>query len=251
MDAGRRREHLEFAPALRRCRLIRRYKRFLADVETPCGELLTIHCANTGAMTGCAVPGSAAWYSTSPNPRRKYAHTLELVRTAEGDLIGVNTGRANALVCEALAAGLVPGFPSGAAIRREVPVPGDAGRGRLDLLVGTGCGACTYVEVKTVTLKLADAGAFPDAVSARATRHLAALTRLAERGMGATLVYCVLHSGIRSVRPADEIDPAYGAALRRAAAAGVRILALGCRLSAMGIAPAGMLPVRLRSVCAG
>lgn len=202
-----------------------------------------MHCANTGAMTGCAVPGSPAWYSTAANPRRRYAHTLEMVRDAHGDLIAVNTSRANGLVAEALESGLLPGFRAGLPIRREVAIPGESTggkRGRFDLLAGE-----TYIEVKTVTLKAADSGAFPDAVSVRAMRHADALAELARQGLPTALVFCVLHSGIRAVRPADEIDPAYGGALRRAAAAGVAVLALRCDISLRGIVPADMLPVDL------
>lgn len=198
-----------------------------------------MHCANTGAMTGCAEPGSRVWYSTSANPRRKYAHTLELVEDADGDLIAVNTGRANALVADALEAGLLPGFRAGLPIRREVPIPGGDG-GRFDLLVGD-----TYIEVKTVTLKVAGGGAFPDAVSRRATRHVDALAALARAGRSTALVFCVLHTGIDAVRPADEIDPAYGVALRRASTAGVAIAALRCRISAQEIVPTDTVPVRL------
>lgn len=254
-----------FEPPLAQGVLLRRYKRFLADIAVAPRQgarrkHMTIHCANTGAMTGCAEPGSTVWYSTSSNPRRKYPHTLELVRDAEGNLIGVNTARANGLVVEAAAAGLVPGLPvaprrrppSAAAalahafLRREVAVAeAVAGeRGRFDLVVGD-----VFVEVKTVTLKVAGGsageGAFPDAVSVRATRHAAALTAAARGGRKAALVFCVLHAGIRWVRPADEIDPAYGAALRTAAASGVRVCALACRLSPRGISPRGPLPVRL------
>lgn len=225
-----------FASGLRRGALLRRYKRFLADVEVAGGRL-TIHCPNTGAMTGCATPGSDVWFSTSDNPKRRYAHTWELARSADQDWIGVNPGRANGVVAEALAAGRLAGFPAAARIDREVTVSGE--RGRLDLRVG---GA--FVEVKAVTLKVAaGVGAFPDAVSARATRHVELLTRLRRAGHAAALVFCVLHTGIRSVRPADEIDPAYGAALRVAAAAGVRLLALGCDVSSEGIVPTGQLPV--------
>lgn len=250
-----------FQPPLAQGVLLRRYKRFLADIEIGSGarrERMTIHCANTGAMTGCAEPGSAAWYSTSTNPRRKYAHTLELVRDADGDLIGVNTGHANGLVVEAVAAGTLPSLPppppepsqavgSGRAfLQREVEigeaVPGE--RGRFDLRVGD-----VFVEVKTVTLKVANGaageGAFPDAVSARATRHVAALAAAARGGRNSALVFCVLHTGIRFVRPADEIDPAYGTALRTAVASGVKVWALGCRISPRGIAPCGLLPVEL------
>ena len=258
---GDSRRFVIFQPRLARGTLLRRYKRFLADIETGSGarrKRMTIHCANTGAMTGCAEPGSPVWYSTSTNPRRKYAHTLELVRDFDGDLIGVNTGCANGLVAEAVAAGLLPGLPapppepsptvgSGRAfLQREVDI-GEAvtgERGRFDLRVGD-----SFVEVKTVTLKVANGaageGAFPDAVSARATRHVAALAAAARGGRNAALVFCVLHTGIRFVRPADEIDPTYGAALRAAAASGVKVCALGCRISPRGIAPCGLLPVEL------
>ena len=227
---------MRFEPALRQGLLLRRYKRFLADVETSNGRRMTIHCANTGAMTGCADPGSRIWYSTSANVRRKYRHSLEIVEDADGHLIGVNTARANGLVVEALSAGILPGFAGISPIRREVAIPGE--RGRFDLLVGD-----VFMEVKSVTLRLADSGAFPDAVSVRATRHVDALARLARSRVGAALVFCVLHNGIDRVRPADEIDPDYGRALRRAVDAGVCVLALRCSVSVDGIAPTGLLPV--------
>ena len=229
---------MRFEPLLRRATLIRRYKRFLADVEIGTGQTLTLHCPNTGAMTGCADPGSAAWYSTSANERRKYPHTLEIVEDRDGHLIGINSARANALVVEALAAGMLPRFPTNARVQREVAVPGQ--RGRFDLLVDD-----VFVEVKSVTLKLGDTGAFPDAVSVRATRHLNALAGLACRGRRAALVYCIQHTGIDRVRSADEIDPDYGRALRRAAAQGVHVVALRCCVTPLEIAPRGIVPVDL------
>ncbi len=233
---------MRFAPPLRRGILIRRYKRFLADIETTAGKPLTIHCPNTGGMLGCADPGSMIWYSTSDNPRRKYRHTLEIVRNADGDLIGVNTARANALVAEALSAGLVLGMPAGTSVRREVAIPEDGGR--FDLLAGD-----VFMEVKSVTLLLdgAGSGAFPDAVSIRATRHVEALARLARAGTRTALVFCVQHTGIETVRPADDIDPAYGQALRRAVGDGVQVAALRCRITPQEIVPAGLLPVMVGS----
>ena len=229
---------MRFAPSLQRATLIRRYKRFLADVKTDAGEPLTVHCPNTGAMTGCADPGSVAWYSTSGNPRRKYPHTLEIVGDRHGHLIGINSARANTLVVEALAAGIVPNFPANARVQREVTVPGC--QGRLDLRVDD-----VFVEVKSVTLKLADSGAFPDAVSARATRHLDTLARLARSGQRSALVFCVQHTGINAVRSADAIDPDYGRALRRAVADGVLVVAVRCRVTPLEIVPVGIVPVHL------
>lgn len=211
--------------------MIRRYKRFLADIIDQDGRRCTIHCANTGAMTGCAEPGSRVWYSTSDNPRRKYRHTLELVGTGDGELICVNTLRANNLFAEALVAGTVPAFSGSPSFRREVRLPG--ANDRLDFVIAGDDGQQDiYVEVKSATLKLAGGdGAFPDAVSERATRHANALATLAAAGQPAMLVFCVLHTGIRSVRPADEIDSAYGAALRRATSLGVAVMALRARIS--------------------
>ena len=220
--------------------MIRRYKRFLADIETESGRRITIHCPNTGAMLGCADPGSAIWYSTSDNPKRKYRHSLELVQSGEGDMIAVNTSRANGLVAEAIAEGLLPNVPPHTAIAREVAIPGAGGR--FDLHA-----AGTYIEVKSVTLKLPDSGAFPDAVSQRATRHVTELGRLARLGQRTALVFCVLHTGIDAVRPADEIDPAYGRALRVAAADGVAVWAIRFAVSVGGIVPLGRLPVILES----
>ena len=228
---------VEFTPPLSPGVLIRRYKRFLADVETARGERMTVHCANTGAMLGCADPGSPIWYSTSAAPRRKYRHGLELVQSAGGDLIVVNTARANAVAAEAAAAGLLGG-PPGAAVRREVTIAGVDGR--FDLAVGD-----AIVEVKSATLLLPDSGAFPDAVSERATRHVQALGGLARQGRRTVLAFCAMHAGIKAVRPADEIDPVYGAALRRAVADGMEVVALRCAISTQRIVPVGLLPVRL------
>ena len=133
---------------------------------------------------------------------------------------------------------MLPRFPTDARVRREVAIPGQ--QGRLDLLVGD-----VYVEVKSVTLKLADSGAFPDAVSVRATRHLEALARLNRTGRRAALVFCVQHTGIDRVRSADEIDPDYGHALRRAVADGVYVVALRCRVTPSEITPMDVVPVNL------
>lgn len=235
---------MRFEPPLAPGVLVRRYKRFLADVEVAGCGMVTMHCANTGAMLGCAAPGSQVWFSTSTAKHRKYAHSLELVATREGgapSLACVNTARANAVVGEALAAGRIDGLPSGP-IRREAPIPGV--KGRFDFAVG-GAESPTFVEVKSVTLCRGGVGAFPDAVSERAKRHVEALARCAAAGCGAVLLFCAAHTGIRQVTAADDIDPRYGAALRRAVAAGVRVLAYGCRISSSELTLADALPVAL------
>lgn len=236
---------MRYASPLAEARLVRRYKRFLADFELPDGSLLTVHCPNTGSMQGCAPPGARVWYSRSDNPKRKYAHTWEQVETPEGERIGINTARANALVAEALAARLIPELAAWPEVRSEVKV----GRQRVDFVLDGAAGAACHLEVKSVTLAAGGGlGLFPDARSERAQRHLAALAARAREGLPAALLYCVQHSGIERVAPADEIDPDYGVALRAAMAAGVRVLAWRARLSASEAVLERAVPVLERVV---
>jgi sugar fermentation stimulation protein A len=236
---------VRFVPPLAAGRLVRRYKRFLADVETADG-LLTMHCPNTGAMIGCSTPGLEVWYSTAGNPHRKYPHTLEVVCTRRGR-VGVNTGRANALVEEALTAGAIGELAAYDRIRREValPVPEGARNGRCDFLL-EGAGMRCWVEVKSLTLCHEDGrGAFPDAVSERAVRHVEALAERRRAGERAVLLFCVQHTGVRFATPADEVHPAYGARLRAAAASGVEVIAYATSIGRRSMMLSSPLPVRL------
>ncbi|MCR9279282.1 MAG: DNA/RNA nuclease SfsA [Pseudomonadaceae bacterium] len=220
---------MKFEPALQKGVLVRRYKRFLADVETETG-LVTMHCPNTGGMLGCSDPGSRVWFSTSDNKKRKYAHTLEVVEARDG-CVGVNPSRANALVEEAIRSGVVQELDSGCGLIREIAIPDESGR--FDLALGAKDAPLAFIEVKSVTLHLqGGVGAFPDAVSERAVKHVQALQRVAQRGTErAVLMFCVQHEAVTTVVPADEIHPAYGTALRAAAAAGVEVLAYGVALA--------------------
>ncbi|MEM0953369.1 MAG: DNA/RNA nuclease SfsA [Pseudomonadota bacterium] len=222
--------------------LQRRYKRFLADVVTDSGEALTVHCPNTGAMTGCATPGSRVWLSLSASKTRKYPHTWELVDT-EGGMACIHSARANAVVAEALEAKHIPQLAIYEEIRREVRYGNNS---RADFkLASAHCPDCT-VEVKSVTLCLDNGvGLFPDAVSVRATRHLQELSELACAGERAVILFCVFHSGIRSVQPAQQIDPAYADALARALDAGVEAMAWKTHISPAGLALSESLPVVL------
>jgi sugar fermentation stimulation protein A len=232
---------LKLSPSLRRGRLLRRYKRFLADVETAAG-VMTLHCPNTGAMTGCTEPGLEVWYSTSDNPQRKYPHTLEVVCTPAGR-VGINSARANLLVGEALAGGGITELAGYREVQREARIPG--ANGRFDFRLDGADGSC-WVEVKSMTLWLGQGrGAFPDAVSERAVRHVEALLERRRAGDRAALVFCVQHTGVCHATPADEVHPAYGAALRAAAAEGVEVLAYGCRIERDEISVSRPLPVRL------
>ncbi|MCW8126966.1 DNA/RNA nuclease SfsA [Microbulbifer halophilus] len=230
---------MKLDPPLAQAVLLRRYKRFLADIEAPSGEAFTIHCPNTGSMKNCWVEHSPCWYSDSGNPKRKYRHTLEVTTTPEGALAGVNTGRANALVEEAIGSGVVAELQGYAGLRREVRY--GAENSRIDLLLSGEPGDC-YVEVKNVTLAEGARGLFPDAVSSRGAKHLRELQKLAEGGVRAVLFYCVQHTGIETVEAAREIDPGYAAALDEAVAAGVEVLAYRAKIGASEIALAENIP---------
>ena len=223
---------MKINPPLSEGKLLRRYKRFLADVQTSSGEIITIHCPNTGSMKNCWGENTPCWYSDSGNPKRKYRHTLEITTTPEGALAGVNTGRANHLVEEAIRSGVITELQGYPQLRREVKYGEE--NSRIDFLLGGEQGDC-YVEVKNVTLAEGPRGLFPDAVSARGTKHLRELQKLVASGTRAVLFYCVQHSQIETVEAAAEIDPAYAAALKEAVAAGVEVIAYQAQLGASEI----------------
>lgn len=218
----------QFYPA----RLVRRYKRFLADVRLPDGSEITIHCPNTGSMKNCLLPDSPCWYSVSASKTRKYPQTLELVSTPGGHLAGINTARTNELVSEALHAGVIRELQGYSAIKRE-QVYGEE-KSRIDFLLAghPQDGRACYLEVKNVTLMEAEGqGYFPDAVSERGSKHLRELMLMVAQGHRAVLLFCVQHTGIQRVSPADHIDPVYGATLRAAMAAGVEVIAYAAQIN--------------------
>lgn len=226
---------------------LRRYKRFLADVRLPDGSEITAHCPNTGAMTNCLVPDSPCWLSESSNPKRKYRHTLEIATATGGKQAGVNTARANRLVEVAIRSGVVSQLQGYQTLATEVRY-GDE-KSRIDLLLSghpsRGEQSC-YVEVKNVTYGLTSGrGLFPDAVSKRGSKHLRELMAVAEQGERAVLFFCVQHSGIDWVEPADDVDPVYGRSLRDAASRGVEVIAYRATFSPRGIQLRGEIPVRL------
>ena len=225
---------MQFDPPLEEGLLIRRYKRFLADIETVTGETLTIHCPNTGSMLNCQAEGARVWFSRSNDPKRKLPGTWELVETPHGRLACINTGRANRLVEEALLAGAIPELAGFSALRREVAYGAENSRADFRLTYPSGE---VFVEVKSVTLgyNMDCVAAFPDAVTVRGAKHLRELSALAREGARAVLLYCVNLTGIEAVRPADDIDPAYGHALREALEAGVEILAYGADVTPQAI----------------
>ncbi|MEZ5529547.1 MAG: DNA/RNA nuclease SfsA [Porticoccaceae bacterium] len=234
---------MKIDPPLEQATLLKRYKRFLADIRLDNGEEMTVHCPNTGSMKNCWAPETPCWFSRSNDPKRKLPGTLEITTTPDGFHTGVNTGRPNYLVREAIENGVISelqGYPN---IRPEVKY--GAENSRIDLLLSDGERQC-YVEVKNTTLGVGDGRVlFPDAVTTRGAKHLRELMAMVEQGHRAVLVFCVQHSGAQSVGPADEIDPVYGQTLREAMDAGVEVLAYGCDLSAEEINLKSALPFRL------
>lgn len=232
---------MEFASPLIEGRLIRRYKRFLADVDID-GSMVTAHCPNTGSMLGCAEPGSRVWLSRSTSAARKYPLTWELVELDRRTLVGIHTGRSNRLVEEAIVNGIIgelAGFP---AMRREVRYGVEGSR--IDLLLTAADGCRCYVEVKNVTAAVENGIAlFPDAVSTRGTKHLREMIEMVKAGHRAVICFCAQRCDVREVRPADAIDPEYGAMLRKALAVGVQAIAYRADISLDAIVLRGRIPV--------
>ncbi|MGB8274072.1 MAG: DNA/RNA nuclease SfsA [Alphaproteobacteria bacterium] len=235
-------------------RLIRRYKRFLCDVALPDGGELTVHCPNPGSMMGLSEEGTEVFLSRSDNPGRKLSHTLELVRAAR-TLVGVNTGRTNAIAAEAIAAGSVPELAGYAGMRREVAY-GQASRVDLVLeggsgeapLPGQGSLPTCYVEVKNVTLARSSGkgtrALFPDAATKRGAKHLRELAVLAAQGTRAVMFYVVQREDCGDFALAGDIDPAYARAFREARAAGVEAICYACKVGVEAIELDRPLPVR-------
>ncbi len=220
---------MKFVPALKPATLIKRYKRFLADVITPEGLEMTLHCANTGAMTGCATPGDTVWYSTSESLTRKYPHSWELTHTQQDHWICVNTLRANALVKEALGTQSIPELSGYTHLHAEVKY--GAEKSRIDFLLKADGRVNCYIEVKSVTLLQQGKGYFPDAVTERGQKHLRELAKIAENGERAVMLFAVLHSGIEDVTPARHIDARYAELMAQARSSGVEVLCYKAQLS--------------------
>ena len=219
---------MRFADPLIAGRLIRRYKRFMADVELADGRRVTAHCANSGSMRGLCEEGAEVWLSPAQNPKRKLKYTWELVRSGRS-LVGINTQHPNALVAEAIERRKIPELAGYAGLRREVRYGRNS---RIDILLEDDAKPPCYVEIKNVHFRRQPGLAeFPDAVTARGTKHLAELSDMVKAGRRAVMLYLVQRGDCRRLAIAADIDPDYDAALGRAMAVGVEALTYCCKLS--------------------
>ncbi len=220
--------------------LLRRYKRFFADVRLTNGEEVIAHTPNTGSMKGCSEPGRKVWLSRHDDPKRTLKFTLEMI-DMPGAVVGVNTGVPNRLVKAAALAGRIPGLPHPATVRSEVR----CGDSRLDLMLTPESGPEILIEIKNCTLCECGAASFPDAVTARGARHLEELARLAGEGRRAIIFVLVQRSDAASFSPADDIDPEWGRMLRRVLGQGVELMVHRAEfdLDAIRVGPA--LPAKL------
>lgn len=232
-------------PPLTRGRILKRYKRFLADVELADGTVVTAHCPNTGAMTGCWEPGAPVELSASDNPKRKLKWTLERVDMGRG-WVGVNTARTNEVMASFLQSGKVPGLEGYDAMRREPPYAApDFPRSRFDaLLTAAGRRDC-YVEVKNTTLYQHGAIRFPDAVTERGRKHLLLLRHAVRSGHRGIILFAVNRPEGDYFAPAHAVDPAYAETLAEVMSDGVEALAVRIRHTPRGVRMGGLLEIRL------
>ena len=228
---------MKFTYALIHGRLVRRYKRFLADVRLDNGSEVLAHCTNSGSMKSCLEENAEVWLSPADDPKRKTQFTWEMIMI-EGDWVGINTSNPNALAYEWLSLGLVPGLEGLSALRREVKWEDS----RFDLYgVMAGGGSVAgperecFIEVKNVSMKEGDRALFPDSVTERGRKHLNTLIRVKKAGMRAVMLYVVQRMDVRIFSPARDIDPAYGKALDKAIRNGVEVFVVQARVTPEGI----------------
>ncbi|NQV98457.1 MAG: DNA/RNA nuclease SfsA [Rhodospirillales bacterium] len=230
---------MKFPDPLIRGKLIKRYKRFMADIELENGDIVVAHCANSGSMLSVQDPGSEVWISPARNPDRKLKFTWELIRIGEA-WVGINTSHPNALVFEAIADGTISELQGYESQRREVKYGKNS---RIDILLENPDGAKCYVEIKNVTMKRnldrTAPAEFPDGVTARGAKHLVELSDMVADGHRAVMLYLVQRDDCDGFNLARDIDPEYGAAYDKATAAGVEVLGYTCKISEKEISVTG------------
>jgi sugar fermentation stimulation protein A len=221
---------MKLEPALIPATLIRRYKRFLADVQLENGEIITVHTPNTGSMLGLSEPGMQVWLRDTQNPKRKYRFSWEMSEPIKENLVGVHTGIVNQLVTEAIEQGRIAELSGYDTVLQERPYGRE--NSRIDLLLTARGRADCYIEIKNVTaIDEENVAIFPDAVSTRGQKHLRELSGLVKDGKRAVMFFCIQRQDCRAFRPAEEIDSRYTELLGQAHHAGVEILAYQASLA--------------------
>ena len=222
---------MKFSTPLVKGTLARRYKRFMADIVLETGDKITAHCANSGSMLGVTDEGAEVWVSLADNPKRKLKYTWELIRVGDS-LVGINTSLPNKLAQESIENGVVEELQGYANLRREVKY---GKKSRIDILLEDPVRPDCYVEVKNVTLRRNKLAEFPDAVTARGTKHLGELANQVAAGDRGVMYYITQREDCDTFTVARDIDPAYAAALEKAVAAGVEVICYSCKLTPEGI----------------
>jgi sugar fermentation stimulation protein A len=231
---------MDFPDTLLRGRLIKRYKRFMADVILDSGETITAHCANTGAMLGVQEADSEVWLSPARNPDRKLKFTWELIRIG-GGLVGINTAHPNKIVAEAIEGGKIPELTGYDTLRREVKYGKNS---RVDILLSQDGKPDCYVEIKNVHLmRVAGVAEFPDSVSSRAAKHQGELADMVKQGARAVIFYLCQREDCDNFRLAADIDPDYAAAAKAARETGVEAMCYACTLTPEAIAVSRRLAI--------
>ena len=218
-------------PPLVQGTLIKRYKRFLADVRLEDGSVVTAHCPNSGSMTTCSTKGRPVYLSRSANPDRKLAYTWELIDMGPS-LVGVNTNVPNRLVKAACMAQVIPELAGYEEVRSEVKINP---RSRLDLLLSDPLKGRCYVEIKNCTLVADGQAKFPDAVTSRGLKHLGELRKLLRDANRCVMFYLIQRMDAETFSPADHIDSAYGKELRQAVDDGVEIIVYDVNITLLSI----------------
>ncbi|MDI9638482.1 DNA/RNA nuclease SfsA [Geitlerinema splendidum] len=222
---------MEFKTPLIRGHLLKRYKRFLADIQLEEGGFITAHCPNSGAMQGLSDPGTPVWVSHSPNPARKLPYTWEMAEV-NSTYVGTNTSHPNFLVTEALQLGLIPELRGFGELKREVSYGKNS---RIDILLTHSSAQLTYVEVKNVHLKRDNKAAFPSSVTTRGAKHMRELVDMVEAGHQAYIIYVVQRNDCSAFEIAGDIDPHYQEETLKAFKRGVKPLVYACDVSPKGI----------------
>jgi len=230
---------MQFQKALIHGRLIKRYKRFLADVKLDSGEIVVAHCTNSGSMKTCIEEGAEVYLTHVDDPKRKTKYTWEMIQI-NGDWVGINTGIPNVLVYEAVRDGKIEGLVGYIEVRREVKFDDS----RFDVFAKNKLETC-FIEVKSVSMKVGEYARFPDAVTTRGKKHLETLMRVKESGMRAVMFYVIQRSDVTVFAPAYEIDPNYAEALKKAAEYGVEVFAYQAEVKPEGIDLVKQLPIEL------